>query len=313
MPTILAAILPVFAMIGAGYAFGRWRRLGPDGVATLNGFTVWLALPALLFRSLAEGTVGFAGHGGFVAAFAIGMFATFGLALVVGGPASLTDRALAALAASYANTAFIGIPIAEQLLGDAGLEAAVIASLLTISLLFAAALLLVEVGLKAGGGLLASLGKVTRALLGNPLVLAPLAGLGWRMIGWPLPMTAAHFVDLLATAASPTALVTIGAFLALPGSGASPRGVGPIFLLKMIAMPALTGVAGFWLLPALGLHVGREWAMAAVLLAALPTGTGPFMLAELYGRGATLASRVILLTTAASLVTVTALAVLVVR
>ena len=43
-----------------------------------------------------------------------------------------------------------------------------------------------------------------------------------------------------------------------------------------------------------------------VLLAALPTGTGPFMLAELYGRGGVVTSRVVLLTTVLSVVTLSA-------
>ncbi len=44
------------------------------------------------------------------------------------------------------------------------------------------------------------------------------------------------------------------------------------------------------------------WAHAAVPLAALPTGTGPFMLAELHGREAAVTSQVILLLTICSVV-----------
>ena len=44
----------------------------------------------------------------------------------------------------------------------------------------------------------------------------------------------------------------------------------------------------------------------AVLLAALPTGTGPFMLAEFYGREARLTGSVVLATTALSVLTVSA-------
>ena len=53
---------------------------------------------------------------------------------------------------------------------------------------------------------------------------------------------------------------------------------------KVFAMPAL-------------------WAHAAVLLGALPTGTGPFMLAKLHDREAAVTSQVILLSTICSVVT----------
>jgi malonate transporter len=43
-----------------------------------------------------------------------------------------------------------------------------------------------------------------------------------------------------------------------------------------------------------------------VLLAALPTGTGPFMLAEFYQREANMTSRVILASTVVSVVTLSA-------
>jgi hypothetical protein len=45
----------------------------------------------------------------------------------------------------------------------------------------------------------------------------------------------------------------------------------------------------------------------AVLLAALPTGTGPYMLAEFYGREARITSQTILLSTLGSLVSLSLL------
>ncbi|WP_200878876.1 hypothetical protein [Caballeronia sordidicola] len=48
------------------------------------------------------------------------------------------------------------------------------------------------------------------------------------------------------------------------------------------------------------------WAKTAVILSALPTGTGPFMLAEFYKREAAVTSSTILFSTVISLVTVTA-------
>ncbi|RYG55676.1 AEC family transporter, partial [bacterium] len=72
--------------------------------------------------------------------------------------------------------------------------------------------------------------------------------------------------------------------------------------LKLIAQPALT-----WLLVLRWFPLPQTWAYTAILMSALPTGTGPYMLAEYYQREAAMTSRVILLSTAASLVTVSVL------
>ena len=99
-------------------------------------------------------------------------------------------------------------------------------------------------------------------------------------------------------AATPCALVSIGLFLAHKHEGRQDGATG-LVLAKLLLQPAITAFLAFGVfeLPTL-------WASAALLLSALPTGTGPFMLASYYGRDAALVARVILLTTVGSVVTV---------
>lgn len=318
MFAILTAIIPVFALIGIGCLFGRWRRVGPAGIGILNDFTVSLALPALLFRALAEGDWAELNRPGFIAIFGAGIAITFVMGLMLPPPADaeapLADRSLVALTASYPNAGFIGIPLAQGLLGPVGLAAAVIASIMTISGQFAVSLLLVEIGLAQGGSLRESAAKVMRALLRNPLVLSPIAGVAWAISGLAMPPMASRFFDLLSATASPCALVTIGAFLVLPRAEAPTATplLLPTLLIKTVIQPAVMAGGFFWIAPAIGVELPGAWAVAGVLLGAIPTGTGPFMLAELYGRDARLPSRVILLSTILSLGTLMALAFLLV-
>ncbi|MEA3114287.1 MAG: malonate transporter [Caballeronia sp.] len=74
-----------------------------------------------------------------------------------------------------------------------------------------------------------------------------------------------------------------------------------LVLAKLIAQPLLTWWLAFhvFALPVL-------WAKTAVILSALPTGTGPFMLAEFYKREAAVTSSTILFSTVISLITITA-------
>src|SRR4051794_27441276 len=63
MLATLKILLPVFGLIFAGFACRRRGLLGPNSASELNRFVVWLALPALLFDTMARdlGTVVSAG------------------------------------------------------------------------------------------------------------------------------------------------------------------------------------------------------------------------------------------------------------
>lgn len=309
--TVLATVLPIFALILAGYVFARARRLGEATVTILNSFVVWLALPALLFDFVAEADWVTLAQPRFTLVFTIGMLATFALSYlltplltprIAGAPRSMARRSLDALTASYSNTAYMGIPIAHGLLGEAGLAAAVIASLLTVCALFAFSVIWVEVDLNRGGGLAATMAKVGGSVLRNPIVAAPVAGAAWALTGLAMPAPVHGLLTMLGGAATPVALVTIGVFLAQPRGRGEPVELGFAVLCKLLVQPLVT-LAALAVLP-----LTRPYAAAALIIAALPTGTGPFMVAELYAQEVTLASRAILISTILSLASVSALA-----
>ena len=143
MKLVVEAVLPLFALILAGYVCG-WRRLfGADATNALNLFVVWLALPALLFQALAEARFTELNRPGFVLAIALGMLATFVPWVVLARrthPAkALPDASIEALAASYPNTGFMGIPLCLAVFGRAGLQPAIIATILHGVLLLSSA------------------------------------------------------------------------------------------------------------------------------------------------------------------------------
>jgi malonate transporter and related proteins len=122
--------------------------------------------------------------------------------------------------------------------------------------------------------------------------------------GVALPAPIHAFLKLLGGAASPCALIALGLFLAGTKAGeASARATTTSILvgLKLIAQPAVT-----WLIAAPLLNLPPAATHTAVLLAALPTGTGPFMLAEFYGREASVTGRVVLASTVLSVLTISA-------
>lgn len=299
MSSVVNVVLPVFALILLGFVCRRSGRMGPTGASELNRFVVWLGLPALLFSVVATSTWTQLWQPGFIAAFTVGCLGVFaftlGYRLLQKQP--LVDASLDALGASYANTGYVGIPLCMLVLGDEALQPAMVASIVVVCVLFAIALACVETGLHAGQGVLRTLGKVSWALVRNPLVVAPMLGALWAASGAQLPVPLATLLKLLGAAAAPCALVSLGLFLAQPQPAGPVRGVWPLVGLKLLVQPLITWYLAFqvFALPTL-------WAYSALLLSALPTGTGPYMLAEFYGREGSRVSRVVLLSTLGSLI-----------
>jgi predicted permease len=303
MFSILSIILPIFALILAGWGARRTRVLGPHAVGELNRFVVWLALPALLFGIVANAQWSEIWQPGFVATFGLGAMLVFAatIATRLNGGRHLADAAIDGLNAAYANTGFIGFPLALAVLGPAALAPTLIATIITVCVLFALALVLIEFGLQTERHPRHMATKVALSLARNPLLIAPLAGGLFLGCGIDVPVPLASFLKLLGGAASPCALVGLGLFLAEPRKRAAPdTGARALLIaLKLVVQPLVT-----WLLATRVFHLGAPLTHAAILLAALPTGTGPFMVAEYYRREAAITSGVVLGSTIASIATI---------
>ncbi len=300
MSAVLQAALPVFALILLGWLAGRRRLLGANAVDVLNLFVTQLALPALLFRATATITRADLANTGFLLAFTLPMLACCAASFLLDRQRGLAIAAIDALSAGYANTAYMGIPICLLLLGQGALLPAVLSSLLTVCALFALAIVLVELDEQETRSVTRALGRVALSLARNPLVAAPLLGGLYAATRLPVPAILLSLLTLLGNTASPVALVTIGLFLAeAAATPVRPATLAGLVGLKLLVQPALTAALAFG-----AFRMDPLWARSAVLLAAMPTGTGPFMLAKLYGRDAGLTSRTILVSTLLSVLTV---------
>lgn len=303
MDAVATAALPIFALILTGWLAARWGILGPSATDALNRYVAYLSLPALLFHAMAQADLGLMSWY-FVASVSGGIAITFAVTFVIARRrgARLTDLSIQALAASYANAGYMGIPLCLSLLGPASLAPAIICTLFTACVLFSVAIALVEFDQHRDHSLGTTLIKVMRALIRNPLLIAPLAGLAFALSGAALPAGIDRYVELLGASASPCALVTIGLFLAQAESGGDRKAVVQLVAAKLLLHPAATAVLVFLVFP-----IPTLWAWTAVLMSALPIGSGPFMLAHLYERDARTASRAILISTVLSVITVSLL------
>lgn len=303
MPVILSITLPIFALILAGYLCARRRLLDISATDALNRFVILLALPALLFQATAHVTLADISQPGFMLALAGSMVVAFATAMALAqAPARLADRTIQGLNASYANTGFMGIPLCLATFGEASLPALVVATVMTACVLFAVAIVLIEIDLGGSGHLTATVRRVGLTLLQNPLLVAPLCGLALGVAGIPLPDALDRFARLLGSAASPCALVTIGLFIGQQQVPFDRALVARLTALKLFLQPAVAYLLAFHVF-----SMPLLWAKIVVILSALPTGTGPFMLAKLHDRQSAPTSGTILISTVLAVLTITGL------
>lgn len=312
MLSTVLVVLPIFALIFAGWLARRIGVLGAAATTELSRFVVFLALPALLFDVTAHAHWSAIWKPGFIGAFGLSSLAVFALTVLIrrGEGRPLADAAVDGLNAGYANTGFMGFPLALVAFGPEALAPTTVAAILTVCGVFAVAIVLIETGLRREAAASGRSGprmpvwrSVGRSLMRNPLLVAPALGALVPSAGLTVPESAETFLKLLGGAAAPCALVALGLFLAQTrhAGGGQGRTAALLVGLKLALHPLLAYGLGRYLfdLPPLLLHT-------AVLMAALPTGTGPFMLAEFYRREADLTATVVLVSTVLAIVTVSA-------
>ncbi len=295
---VFNVVFPVFALILIGYVCGRTGKLGDSAAIELNRFVVWLALPAQLFNFASSSSWQTLWQPGFIAAFFLSCLAVFILVLVTSW---IRNRDLAAasfsgLSASYSNTGYMGIPLCVLALGQDGLAPAIISTFI-VFVMFAIATVLIEIGIQSHKKTHEITLSVFRSLCTNPLLIAPVAGLVWSSTDLVLYDPLAQVISFLAAAATPCALVSIGLFL-MQKESAAPQQAWGISFAKLIIQPLVA-----WLIAGPLLDLPTLWVSSVVILAALPTGTGPFMLAQYYNADGRMISRVVLLSTLGSLIT----------
>jgi predicted permease len=304
VPVAIDVILPVFGLILLGWTAGRARVLGSESSEALNRFVYYFALPALLFLGMARVPLAHALQLPFFACVLGAIALAYALAAWISRSALGGDAAqvsVSGLAAVFANTGYMGIPLFLTMFGPDGTLPAVIATIVNSAVVIGGAMMIIEWHRHRGRALGDVARAVALALLWNPLVVAPLAGLAFGASGLSLAKPLATLGDLLAGAAGPCALFALGLFLATRSTefrpGARPGSdVVALVAVKLVVHPLVT-----WAFAAM-IGLDAFWTASAVILAALPTGALVFVVATQYGVLVERTSTVILVSTVLSVI-----------
>ncbi|MHA6324686.1 AEC family transporter [Roseivivax sp. CAU 1753] len=301
MLAIFLKTLPFFALIGLGYGAARTRFFTEAASAALTRFVFYFALSAMLFRFSANLSIAEIFDAWLAVAYLWGTAFVYGIALLVAfwRGAKVETAAIEAQCAAIGNTGFLGVPMLALLLGEAAVGPIIL--ILSIDLIvFSSALVILIEGSRDGRMSIGVLRTIGLGLLRNPMIVSITLGLCVAASGLGLPGPVNEFMAVLGNAATPGALFAIGASLA---SKSAERLViaGWLSFAKLILHPLLVAVAALLIFP-----VEPYAAIVAVSAASLPVAGNVFILAQHYGTSPQRVSASILISTAASILTVSA-------
>lgn len=293
----LLVVLPVFGLIGLGY-LARWTRVLRETTGEgLSDFVFVLAVPCLLFKVLAKADLPATQPWGYWISYFAGLAVVWALAMLVAsrlfarkGP----ELVVSGFSAAQSNAVFVGVPMILKAYGEAG--AVPLGMLLAIHLpvTMTAATLLAE-------GRSASIALLARRLFTHPIIIGILLGTLARPVIGFIPEALWTVIDLLAGAAVPCALISLG--IALRRYGLESGLALPAILsgLKLGLHPLLV-----YVLATQVFEMPPHWTGVAVLFAACPCGINAYLFAERYKQGVADASSAIALSTMMSLFTTAA-------
>ena len=314
MINVLLITFPFFALVLAGYLAAKRGMLPLAAIPGLNGFVLFFALPCMLYRFGSTTPIAqlldFSVAGVYL--FCALVMVAMALVWSLNDRIRWNDASLGALVAAFPNSGFMGVPLLVALLGPRAAGPAIVTILVDMVITTSLCIALSRLGGDAGAG--ASAGQAARnALKGvatNPMPWAIWLGALVSAMGIEFPKPVSQTVGLLADAASPVALFTIGAVLArsqlMAQSGeAHPvhwMEVVPVAAIKLFLHPVLVLLVGAVAIQ-LGVPLDRFALTVLVLLAALPSASNVSLLAERFEADNGRIARIILVSTAAAFFT----------
>ncbi|WP_306027440.1 AEC family transporter [Stappia sp. MMSF_3263] len=302
MENVISLALPFFGLIFLGVAAGKLKKIPASGLAWMQFFIIYIALPALFFRLLAKTPIEELTNIGYVAATTFATYCAFAIAFCVGVLASrgnIPEATIQALAGSYSNIGYMGPGLTLAVLGPAAAVPTALVFCFDNILLFTLAPLMMAIGGTDNESPLTTAVTVLKRIFTHPFILATIAGVLAAAVGFQPPQPLETLLTFLSNAAAPCALFAMGVTVALQPLGRTPLELPVILAVKLVAHPLIVLVLLNW--------VGGfdpAWVATAVLMACLPPAANVFVIAQQYQVYIQRASSAILLGTIASTITV---------
>ncbi|PVA09174.1 AEC family transporter [Pelagivirga sediminicola] len=300
MSALLDVVLPVFVVIGAGYAVVWLGWFNAASVEGLLRFTQNFAIPCLLFTAISQLDLGQSFNAPLLISFYAGALAGFGIGTMAARLVFGRDwpEAIAiGFCCLFSNTVLLGLPITERAYGAGALSANFAIIALHSPVCYAVGITAMEIARAGGTSRRAVLGKVLKAMFSNALIIG--IGLGFivNLTGLAVPDTLGEGLELIARAALPAALFGLGGVLVQYRPEGDLRVIAMVVAVSLVVHPAITmALARVQALPVDALR-------SAVITGAMAPGINTYIFANMYGVARRVAASAVLIGTALSILT----------
>ncbi len=323
MSAFIQTVLPITAIMLAGYLCGISRLIQKTGSETINGFVYYFALPTLFILFLSDTD--------FKTIFNIKIIATFlGAQLIIMSILITTTKKIfklhtnsetivQSMASIFSNTGYLGIPLMIAAFGYAKADVAILTTIINGAITLPLTLCLLEAAKRTQSGthpiksFTQSIPAITKSLITNPLLIGAAIGMIMSIMELRSDGALRIFLQTSADAAPAAALFAMGLFLAAhtqfgynPNSPHKSKSdlkssseILYVSLIKVIAHPLIT-----YLIATFIMELDERNTAATVIMAALPTGGLVFLVAQKVRCYEHKSATTILLSTLLSIVTV---------
>jgi malonate transporter and related proteins len=296
-------IVPVFAIIGLGYLAVRFRLYPAEGVKGLVAFVNNFATPCLLCQAMLTSDFSSTFNPSIIVPFYIGSLTSLLIGALIARrwfKARPGESVSVGFSAMFTNTVLIGIPVVQRAYGAEALPTVFSIIAFHAPMLITIGMLVMELVRRDGAPLHRSLAVASVRIVQNPLLWGVAVGLVGNRLGVKLPEPGMAFLTMMSAAVLPAALFGLGGALNEYRLSESWTEASVMSVFKLVIHPAIAYVI---MVPIL--HVPIEIARYGVLLAAMPTGINAYVFATYYDRAVNVATNVVLISSVASVLTIT--------
>ena len=277
---IFNIVFPIFSIAIIGYLLAYFEFFKQQEIAGIARFVFTVAIPLMLFNSMANITLPETIEWGFLLSYYLAAFVMYGLGIFLGRTQfsyTLTEQGIFGLACGYSNSVLIGIPVTISAFGDEGQLPLFLLISIHSALMFFTVTLIAETGGAGESDYLSIAWLSLKKIIANPIVLGLMLGLLTNWLALELPEAIDNTIAWIARAALPCALFVLGASLSRYQLAGQFTQAGTIISLKMLLHPLLVAFFAFYVF-----QVEYIWGAVAVLIAAMPIGINSYVFAEKY-------------------------------
>ena len=301
MQTLLDVILPVFLVIGFGYA-AVWRGYFPiSGVDGVMKFTQNFAIPCLLFQAIARLDLSASFDPRLMLSFYLG--ATICFALGIFGARHIFKRdwedcVAIGFCCLFSNSVLLGLPITERAYGADALAGNFAIVSLHAPFCYGLGITVMEFVRNRGQSSATLIRSVTRAMFRNALVLAILAGFAVNVSGLTIPGVVDDALSMMVRAALPAALFALGGVLVQYRPEGDMKAIAMVCTIALLVHPALVWAFGS------SLSLPQDAFRSGIVTAAMAPGFNAYIFANMYGRARRVVASSVLMATGFSILSV---------